>query len=215
MLNMPSQKTISLFKSKGVKKKIDKGVLFEMSHEHLYFLEEGILKIIQINKSGAQRVKYIIRKSEIFGGLYFLMRGEKKYTDYSVALEDSSLSMIHYSEIESYAKKNIEFEKYILKSLGERIIKIEKRLDAMIFGDSNERILRFIIEYVESYGEKVDGKIVAPNLLTHMEISTLTATSRQTVTKVFNLLRKKKVIDYNTHTIELLKTELDKDLFSH
>jgi CRP/FNR family transcriptional regulator, cyclic AMP receptor protein len=93
----------------------------------------------------------------------------------------------------------------LLLVVGKRIIKLEKRLDAMVFGDSEERIIEFINEYMNSCGKQVNGTISAPNLLTHQEISTLTGTSRQTVTRIYNQLRNDGFIDYDTHSIFLLR----------
>jgi CRP/FNR family transcriptional regulator len=83
----------------------------------------------------------------------------------------------------------------------------------MVFGNAQQRIINLLLEYTKSYGTKLENEYVAPNYLTHQEISTLTGTSRQTVTKVLNDLRKQQKIEYNTREIIVHIRRLDNTLF--
>lgn len=163
------------------------------------------MKVVQINSNGMQRVKYIITPGDLFGSLSYLLHGEHEYTEYGVAVNYVQLTMLSLDDVKRLCNTEKTFETALLEAVGKRIIKIEKRLDAMVFGDSEERIVNFVNEYIGSYGKPNGDKIVAPNLLTHHEVSTLTATSRQTVTRVFNRLRAEGFIEYDTHRISQLK----------
>jgi CRP/FNR family transcriptional regulator len=83
----------------------------------------------------------------------------------------------------------------------------------MVFGIASQRIVNLLLEYAKSYGKKSGNSLVAPNYLTHLEISTLTGTSRQTVTKVLNELRKQLKIEYNTREIVVHIHRFDNTLF--
>jgi CRP/FNR family transcriptional regulator, cyclic AMP receptor protein len=181
------------------------GECFELSKKKVYRLDRGYLKVVQINAEGMTRVKYIIVAGDLFGSLSYLLNGEHSYTEYGVAIGFVQLTALPLSEVQRLVKTDLDFEKALLTAVGKRIVKMEKRFDAMVFGDSEERILNFIREYIDSYGKSDGVNIAAPNLLTHHEISTLTATSRQTVTRVFNRLRADGFIDYNTQRLTLLR----------
>lgn len=192
---------------------IKRNTVFELSHEHIYKLNKGALKIIHFNADGSHRIKYIILSGEIFGGLSYLMQGRKVYAEHAEALENSELSLIHIDEFDDYLQSVPDGYRNFLQAVGQRIIKLEKRIDSMVFGNAMQRIINLLIEYAKSYGKKEGQLIKAPNYLTHMEISTLTGTSRQTVTKALNELRKQKKIEYNTREILVYMDRFDNTLF--
>lgn len=190
-----------------------RNTVFELSSEHLYKLNYGALKIIHYNKDGSSRIKYIIQTGELFGGLAYLMHGKKIYTEHAEAMEDSELSMIHIDEFDEYLHSLPDGYRDFMEAVGQRIIKLERRIDDMVFGNAQQRIINLLLEYTKSYGTKLENEYVAPNYLTHQEISTLTGTSRQTVTKVLNDLRKQRKIEYNTREIIVHIRRLDNTLF--
>ncbi len=192
---------------------IKRNTVFELSHEHIYRLESGALKIIHFNKDGSHRIKYIILAGEIFGGLAYLMQGKKTYAEHAEALEPSELSMIHIDVFDDYLNSQNNGYKVFMEAVGQRIIKLERRIDSMVFGNASQRIINLLLEYAKNYGKKSNDRITAPNYLTHMEVSTLTGTSRQTVTKVLNELRKQRKIEYNTREIVVYINRFDNTLF--
>ncbi len=192
---------------------LKRNTVFELSHEHIYKLNQGALKIIHFNNDGSHRIKYIILAGEIFGGLSYLMEGKKVYAEHAEALENSDLSLIHIDEFNDYLQSVPDGHRNFLQAVGQRIIKLEKRIDSMVFGNAMQRIINLLLEYAKSYGKKEGHFIKAPNYLTHLEISTLTGTSRQTVTKTLNELRKQKKIEYNTREILVYVERFDNTLF--
>jgi CRP/FNR family transcriptional regulator len=89
----------------------------------------------------------------------------------------------------------------VFKVYGLRIKKLECRLQDLLYKDSVTRISEFIINYIDEYGEDVDGRILAKNLLSHKDIASLTSTSRQTVSNVLSKMRKDAIIDYDSKYI--------------
>jgi CRP/FNR family cyclic AMP-dependent transcriptional regulator len=67
--------------------------------------------------------------------------------------------------------------------------KVERRLEALIFKDARTRIVDFIKEMAADYGTQVGEEVMVKHNLTHQDIASLTATSRQTVTSVLNGLK--------------------------
>ena len=91
----------------------------------------------------------------------------------------------------------------VLKIYGIRIKKLERRLHDLLYKDSATRILEFIIDYVHDFGQNVDDRIVAKNLLSHNDIANLTNTSRQTVSNTLSVLRKKGLLNYDSEMISM------------
>jgi CRP/FNR family cyclic AMP-dependent transcriptional regulator len=86
---------------------------------------------------------------------------------------------------------------HIMEQLGTRMIGLEKRLGALTFQHSKIRIMNFLYELGCQHGQRVGYEILVRKFLTQKEISSLTSTSRQTVSTVLNELRSKNVISFN------------------
>ena len=74
---------------------------------------------------------------------------------------------------------------------------MENRFERLVFKDSRSRVIDYLIELADSSGERVGYEIVVRKFLTHQEIASITATSRQTVTTVLNDLRSKDIIKFD------------------
>lgn len=185
-----------------VMKHIDKDTLLffpEKKNNHLYFLKKGVVKIVHYLEDGQENVKTIIGPGSLFGELA-LAAGEST-EDCAIALEDCVICFVDVPSMQQMMNENSALKTEIYKIMGLRIKRLERRLEAIIFKDSKTRIIEFLEEYLQEYGQEKSGKWQARNFLTHTDIAKLTATSRQTVTTVFNELRNKGFIEYDKKII--------------
>ena len=86
---------------------------------------------------------------------------------------------------------------FMINKLGSILIKTEKRIEALVFKSSRDRIIDFLKSLAGEKGIRVGYEILVRDWLTHQEIANLTATSRQTVTVVLNELQSQNLIHYN------------------
>jgi len=89
----------------------------------------------------------------------------------------------------------------VTKNLGQKLKKIEKKLESLIFLDARTRIVEFLREMAVENGQRVGYETLVHNSLTHLDIAKLTATSRQTVTTVLNELREQNQIYFDRKRI--------------
>lgn len=180
---------------KGEKIELKRGNLQDVS-----FLKIGSVKIVHLNDSGEEIIKYIVNEGNIFG-ILGLMEGESA-DDYAIAMEDTVICFIDANSIKKMMNDNSRLNNYIFTLAGTRIKKLERKLESLIFNDAKTRIKEFILDYIYDFGRKSEGYIVAKNLLSNKEIGKLTSTSRQTVSKVLNDLKFNKIIDFDEKTIK-------------
>ena len=89
-------------------------------------------------------------------------------------------------------------ELFMMKIISSRLLKMEKRLESLVFKDSRTRVVEFLKDLAQDKGRKIGlYEVEVRGFLTHQEIANLTATSRQTVTTVLNELKKKNIITFN------------------
>ncbi|HZG00745.1 MAG TPA: Crp/Fnr family transcriptional regulator [Chitinophagales bacterium] len=172
-----------------------------LSGNHVYLLERGFAKVIQPDANGTNSLKYIIRPGDVFGSLAFLLEGNDAYREYAVTVGLVQLTSLTQQDARRLCETDPSFRKHLYQAIGQRIVRLEKRTDVLLHGNAEQRVIFFIMDYVDANGVFEEGQLVAPNLLTHHEISTLAVTSRQTVTKVLNRLREQGLIHYDSKRI--------------
>ena len=181
---------------------IDKGQIIQINDRDqrcIFFLKQGTVKIVDTK---SDTLKYVVQKGNIFGELS-LYDKQAGIEEQAIALEDCIVCYIESDMMEELMQKHKSLKNGVLKIYGIRIKRLERRLQDLLYKQSDERILEFVVSYLEEFGEKRDGRIVAKNLLSHKDIAHLTNTSRQTVNNILSKLRKDKRIDYDSKTISM------------
>jgi len=76
-------------------------------------------------------------------------------------------------------RERLQIGEFIMNLIGSRLLKMERRLESLVFKDSRTRIVEFLLEMVEESGQRVGYEWVVRKFYTHQQIANLTATSRQ------------------------------------
>ena len=96
---------------------------------------------------------------------------------------------------------NRELSFRILKLVGLRLMKMERKLELLVFKDARTRIVEFLKDAASWKGKKVGYETLIQTKLTHKDIAALTGTSRQTVTTILNELKEANVINFDRKRI--------------
>ncbi len=190
-------------KEKHTFKKYKKGEYIFMPdepHKYVYLVSEGRVKIGNYTNDGEEVVKAILGRGELFGELG--VAGERKTKEFAKAMDKTTvICPLTIEDLRMLMKDNQELNFAIIKIIGWKFRKVERRVESMVFKDSRTRVLEFLVEMAEEKGVKVGYEIMIKNHYTHKDISRLTGTSRQTVTTVFNELRDDNVISFDRRRI--------------
>lgn len=202
------QKSANILES-HVHKTFKKGAYVYLPDEYadrIYFIAEGQIKIGTYSDDGKEITKSILTKGEVFGELSLI--GENRRRDFAVALESTLVCIVTVEEMKGLMREYSPLNMFMMTILGNRLLKMEQRLEALVFKDSRTRIIDFLKDLAKEKGKKVGFETLVRGFLTHQEIANLTATSRQTVTTVLNELRRDNIIYFNRR--KLLIRDLDK-----
>ncbi len=163
--------------------------------DSLFFISEGQVKIGTYSESGKEITKALLGPGEVFGEMSLV--GEGRRRDFAVAIKDTEVCHVKADQMKSMLRDHSGLSMFLMKIMGSRVLKMEKRLESLVFKDSRTRIVEFLKELGETKGQRVGYETVVRNFITHQEIANMTATSRQTVTTVLNELRNENVITFN------------------
>ncbi len=176
-------------------------------HKHVFLISDGRVKLGSYTQEGEEVVKAILSRGEIFGEL--AIAGEMKTKEFAKAMDHSTtLCPLTIEDLKMMMKENEELNFAIIKVIGLKFRKVERKVESMVFKDSKTRVIEFLLEMGDERGKKVGFETMIKNHYTHKDISRLTGTSRQTVTTVFNELRDQNFINFDRRRI--LIRDMDK-----
>lgn len=167
--------------------------------DKIFFLHHGRIKIGTYSEDGREITKGILEKGEVFGELALF--GEDKRKDFAIALENTEVCLLTNVQMKGMMREYKGLQALFMNIVARRLVKMERRLESLVFKDARTRIIDFLREQAEEKGQAVGFEIVIRKPLTHQEMANLTATSRQTVTTVLNELRQEQIISFNRRQI--------------
>lgn len=173
--------------------------LNEEASTHIYLIADGRIKIGNYLSDGKEVVKSILVKGEIFGELG--LAGEDTRKDFAMAVAETTVCLLTLDELQKlmYGDRELNFK--ILKLIGLRLRKIERRLELLVFKDARTRVIEFLKDAATWKGQKVGYETIVYTKLTHQEIASLIGTSRQTVTTILNELQQSNQIRFDRRRI--------------
>ena len=167
---------------------------------HIYMIVSGRVRLGHYQEDGKEAVTAILSTGEIFGEL--AMAGEEIRKDYAQAMDvNTTICPLSIEDLKELMKENGELSFKMLKLIGFRLMKLERKLELLVFKDARTRIVEFLKDSAAWKGKKVGFETMIPTRLTHKDIAALTGTSRQTVTTILNELKDKNLINFDRKKI--------------
>ncbi len=166
---------------------------------HIYMIVNGRVRIGHYQETGTEVITSILTTGEIFGEL--ALAGEEVRKDFAQAMENTTICPLSLDELKALMKDNKELSFKLLKLIGLRLIKLERKLELLVYKDARTRIIEFLKDTAAWKGKKVGFETMIPTRLTHKDIAALTGTSRQTVTTILNELKEKNLINFDRKQI--------------
>ena len=168
--------------------------------DYIYMIAQGRVKIGHYLDDGKEVISAILTTGEIFGEL--ALAGEETRRDFAQVMDDNtSICPLGIDDLKSLMFENRELSFKMLKLVGLRLMKLERKLESLVFKDARTRVIEFIKDAASWKGKKVGTETMIPTKLTHKDIAALTGTSRQTVTTILNDLKDKNLIYFDRKKI--------------
>jgi CRP-like cAMP-binding protein len=156
--------------------------------KYLHIIVKGRVKIGNYLSDGREAIKTILGEGEVFGEL--ALAGEVTRKEYAEAMDDeTSVCMLSVEELKKLMLDDADLSLRIMKWMGLRLQKLERKIELLAFKDARTRIIEFLKDAAAWKGKPVGHEVLIRTKLTHSDIAKLTATSRQTVNETLNRLR--------------------------
>ncbi|VAX19849.1 Transcriptional regulator, Crp/Fnr family [hydrothermal vent metagenome] len=175
----------------------------------IFFLKKGRVKLTRTSPDGKEMIVALINPGEVFGEMSIVDADER--TDYAITMDECLICAISKNDFREFIEKNPALNLELTKLIGFRMRKYSERIEGLIFKDAQQRVISFILNLAEEQGKTIGDEIFVKPFLTHQDIASLTACSRQTVNAILTSLREDDLIDFDRRKLiiknksELLK----------
>ena len=165
--------------------------------DYVYLICKGSIKLGTLSSDGRTLIKDLIYEGELMGENVF--SSENTRNEYAEAMSDCKYFRIESSMFRKLVGQNTSFANDIIHLIVTRMQALEERLQSFVFKKAKVRIVEFIFRTGSRKGIKIGiDEWLINHGMSHKEIAFLTDTSRQTVARVLNELKKENLIHYGT-----------------
>jgi CRP-like cAMP-binding protein len=180
--------------------------------DRVFFIHSGKIKICKSDQSGKEQLISVLEPGEMFPHAGFFREGN--FPAHAEVMEDANLIIIPIDKFEEILISYPELCIKLFKILGEKIVDLQGRLEAQVLHNTFEQIILLLIRLCKSNGVLVDGRYRLTTQFTNRELANMIGTSRETVSRTINHVKKKDYIIQDEEGYYLIDQEsLKRELF--
>jgi len=173
--------------------------------ETIWFVAGGLVKTFKTDESGRERIVSILREGDMFP--HTVLFGDQPYPASAETIAPSVLLAMPKRAFEYFLERHPGPMRRIVRAMSDKIVELQKRLQEAGAFDALDRGLRFLADLAEHCGERRGGAIHIRMHLTHQDIANAIGTSRETVSRMLNRLKREGVLEARRTGIVILDPE--------
>jgi CRP-like cAMP-binding protein len=163
------------------------------SGDGCYRIEDGLLKVTMVSKSGAERILAFLGRDAIVGELAIIDGLPRSLL--VVAVCDAALSFLSRAAFEVFSEKHPKVYKSLVRLLAKRVRERDKMLAATSFLSLRGRIAETLLELAEHFGEEVGpGRIVIHQKIKQTDLAAMAGVARENLTRILNDWQRRKMV---------------------
>jgi CRP-like cAMP-binding protein len=178
----------------------------------VYMLESGLVRIYRLSEGGGETSFGYVAPGEVFGELSAF--GDYGRESFAQAVRSARVWKIPRENFQKVVTARSALAFQVTRQVGERLKRIENRVEDLVFRDVRTRVARMLSELDGDFGRIEDGRRVIDLPITQSELATLVGATRQTVNQTLRELSMQGVIARDQRRIVLLAPERLLDLGS-
>jgi CRP/FNR family transcriptional regulator, cyclic AMP receptor protein len=192
---LPGRLSINLFAgAKSVRLAADE-VLFLVGDpgDGCYRIEDGLLKVTMVSRSGTERILAFLGPGAIVGELS-MIDGRPRSASV-VAVRDAALIFLSRAAFEAFAQKHPEVYKTLITILASRLRETDIVIAAGSFLPLGGRVASVLLELAENFGQDVgSGRVIIRQKIGQSDIAAMAGIARENVSRILNDWRRRKLV---------------------
>jgi CRP/FNR family transcriptional regulator, cyclic AMP receptor protein len=165
----------------------------------VYFVHSGIVKIYSVDAHGNENIVHYLREGNMFPHSIFF--DDDSYPVTAEVVEDAVISALPVHVFEQLLMENQELTKSVIQILGRRIRDLNNKIQEFCANDVNLRIASLLIRLANEHGVEQKNGILINLQLTNQEVAYMAGTTRESVNRLLNQLKKNGTISVKNRKI--------------
>jgi len=158
-----------------------------------YRVEDGLLKVTMVSRSGGERILAFLGPGEIVGELSVIDSRPRSAS--VVAVQNVALSFLSSTNFENFARKHPEIYKFLVILLAARLRETDVAIAAATFLPMGGRLACALIELAHHFGEDVGfGRIVIQQKVGQADLAAMAGIARESVNRILNDWKRRKLV---------------------
>jgi CRP/FNR family transcriptional regulator, cyclic AMP receptor protein len=180
--------------AKPVRLKADE-VLFLASDpgDGCYRIDEGLLKVSMMSRTGTERILAFMGPGSIVGELSMIDGRPRSAA--VVAVRDATLSFLSRASFEAFAQRQPEIYKSLVALLATRLRETDTVIAAGSFLPLKGRVASTLLELADHFGQDVgSGRVVIRQKIGQSDIAAMAGIARENVSRILNDWKRRKLV---------------------
>jgi CRP/FNR family transcriptional regulator, cyclic AMP receptor protein len=158
-----------------------------------YRVEDGLLKVTMMSRSGSERILAFLGRGDIVGELSIIDSLPRSAS--VVAVRPTSLSFLSRAAFQEFANKRPEIYKSLVTLLAARLRETDGTIAAGSFLPVRGRVACTLLELAENFGQDVgSGRIVIRQKIGQGDLAAMAGISRENMSRILNDWKRRKLI---------------------
>src|SRR6202167_4786153 len=158
-----------------------------------YRVQEGLLKVTMVSRSGSERILAFIGPGHIVGELSIIDGLPRSAS--VVAVRPASLSFLSRVAFEDFAYKHPEIYKSLVTLLAARLRETDATIAVGSFLPVKGRVACALLELAENFGQDVgSGRVVIHQKIGQSDLAAMAGIARENVSRILNDWKRRKLI---------------------
>jgi CRP-like cAMP-binding protein len=170
-----------------------------------FLLAAGRVRIFTVTPDGKQSIVAFIEPGDLFGELAIFDSARRD--EFAEAAEKSTVVLVPGEVVRSLALDNAALSFGIVKLIGLRRRRIERRLRGLLFRSTRHRLIHLLLELAEQYGYPTARGVQIGLKLSHQELASVIGSARESVTLLLGQLQQEGSLAIARRRIELVNPQ--------
>lgn len=173
--------------------------------EAVFVVQSGLVKAYKTDSNGKEHILSFMKAGEMFPHTGFFYA--QPYPGTAEAVMDTHILAFPIRSFEQLMIDMPTIAIKVMRVMSERIMDLQEKLQKLTGQDVFDRGLAFLLKLAQKYGIEED-RIVHINVpLTHQEIANAIGTTRESVSRFINQMRKERIIETHRNGMMILNMD--------
>lgn len=163
--------------------------------EAVFFIIDGLVKAYKTDENGNEHIVSFLQTGDMFPHTGFF--NQTPYPATAEAIVDTTLLAIPTLSFEQLLLRIPEISIKVMNAMSSKIKELQEKLQELTGNDVQDRCISFLLKLADNYGIGKDGIIHIDLPMTNQEFANSVGTTRETVNRLINQLRKDNILESN------------------